>query len=414
MTTYPYDYNIDITFSHHTVRKHESGRLMAVDEQRCAANVAALKRSSLHALICSSSTSVLLLTGYWPVMGGSVAVATTDGRVFVIIPEDERELAQAVGSAQIITYTPETLGRLEPPIHALSATLGSLLRSLSLSNNVGTEFRLGMQPASYLSSHVFHTSLIDQLESFRLSARFVSADTILDTLKATKTSKELSLIRRSAEVASHGFAIAAKCVKPGLRESEVAAEIQSAFDRSPRAEGLERSYGAFYCMSGPNSAKASAAYARTRQRTLCDGDLVMIHANTCADGYWTDITRTYIVGAPDTRQRDMQDAIAEARSAAIDAVRPGVKASRVDQVARDVMTAHGFGAAFRHSTGHGVGFAAADANAHPRIHPRSPDVLEEGMTFNIEPAAYFDEYGGMRHCDMVAVTATGASVITDF
>ena len=388
---------------------------MAVDEQRYAANLSALTRSSLHALICSSPTSVLLLTGYWPVMGGSVVVMTANGSLFAILPEDEREIAQATSSAEIITYTPQTPGGLDPPIHALSTTLGPLLDSLSLSaKNVGIEFRLGMQPASYLTSHVFHTSLIDQLESFRLSARFVSADLTLDSLKSIKTSKELSLIRHSATVASDGFGKAAKCIKPGLREAEVAAEFQYAFDRSSCAEGLERSYGSFYCMSGPNSAKASAGYARTRQRVICSGDLVMIHANTCADGYWTDITRTYIAGTPDVRQRAMYSAIAEARGAAIDAVRPGAKASMVDQAARDVMTAHGFGAAFRHSTGHGVGFAAADANAQPRIHPQSPDILIEGMTFNVEPAAYIDGYGGMRVCDVVAVTSTGASVVTDF
>ncbi len=93
---------------------------------------------------------------------------------------------------------------------------------------------------------------------------------------------------------------------------------------------------------------------------------------------------------------------------------PGVAARDVDGAARNVMSAHGFADAFKHSTGHGVGFAAANANALPRIHPQSPDVLEVGMTFNIEPAAYFDGYGGMRHCDVVAVTADGASVLTDF
>ena len=260
----------------------------------------------------------------------------------------------------------------------------------------------------------FTASLITQLERLSPSTRLVPADSILDTLKAKKTPKELSLIRHSATIAAGSFAKAAEYIKPGLRESEVAAEFQSAFDRSPGAEGLERSYGSFYCMSGPNSAKASAAFARTRQRVICAGDLVMIHANTCADGYWTDITRTYVAGKPDARQQAMYSAIAEARGAAMDAVRPGVEAGIVDQAARNVMTAHGFGDAFRHSTGHGVGFAAADANSRPRIHPKSTDILEEGMTFNIEPAAYFDGYGGMRHCDVVTVTSTGASIITDF
>ena len=75
---------------------------------------------------------------------------------------------------------------------------------------------------------------------------------------------------------------------------------------------------------------------------------------------------------------------------------------------------HGLGEAFKHAAGHGVGFAAANPNGRPRIHPLSPDVLEAGMTFNLEPAAYFDDYGGMRHCDLIAVTEDGARVMSDF
>ena len=78
------------------------------------------------------------------------------------------------------------------------------------------------------------------------------------------------------------------------------------------------------------------------------------------------------------------------------------------------MSARGFAKEFRHATGHGVGFSAANHDAIPRIHPKSKDLLEEGMTFNVEPAAYFDGYGGMRHCDVVAVTSTGVEVLTDF
>jgi Xaa-Pro aminopeptidase len=110
----------------------------------------------------------------------------------------------------------------------------------------------------------------------------------------------------------------------------------------------------------------------------------------------------------------MRAAIEEARHAALNAIHPGVLAKRIDEAARSIMKSHGFGSAFKHATGHGVGFAAANANALPRIHPLSPDVLEPGMSFNIEPAAYFDGYGGMRHCDVVAVTSAGAAVLTGF
>jgi Xaa-Pro aminopeptidase len=167
-------------------------------------------------------------------------------------------------------------------------------------------------------------------------------------------------------------------------------------------------------MSGPNSGNAYSAYARTRQRTVEDGDLVMIHCNSCGDGFWTDITRTYTVGVADQQQDEMRSALMEARQAALAAIAPGTKAKDVDLAARSALGDRNFGAQFKHGTGHGVGFAAANSNGIPRIHPESPDVLAAGMTFNIEPAIYIEGYGGMRHCDMVAVTETGAEVLTDF
>ena len=78
------------------------------------------------------------------------------------------------------------------------------------------------------------------------------------------------------------------------------------------------------------------------------------------------------------------------------------------------MQEQGFGAAFKHSTGHGVGSEAINADARPRVHPLSPDTLAEGMIFNVEPAAYFDGYGGVRHCDVVAVTGRGCDLLTPF
>jgi Xaa-Pro aminopeptidase len=218
----------------------------------------------------------------------------------------------------------------------------------------------------------------------------------------------------NVKVAEAGFSAAPQAIQEGLRETVVAAAIQSAFQQSPAASRIERNYGFFYCMSGPNSAKAAAAYARTRQRIVEANDLVMIHANTCGDGYWTDITRTWTVSEPTQKQANMRAAIMEARLAALEVIRPGRHARDVDQAARSVLVKHGYGKEFKHPLGHGVGFAAANAKGRPRIHPASPDVLEAGMTFNVEPAIYFDGYGGMRHCDVVAVTSIGVKVMTDF
>ncbi len=386
-----------------------------IDAERKNRVMEVLAESHLDAIACASPSAVLLLTGYWPVMGASVVVFTKEGEVHVVLPEDEVELAERTSRASLIPYRPSSLASLTFPIEALGNPLGLLMMTLRLCKAaIGIQVDQGMQPASYASSVQFRSSLVGLLQRLAPEASYRSCDSALEQMQARKTAKELEGIRRASDIAAAGFAHAAEAIEVGRREAETAADVQAAFQASTKAQGVERSYGFFFCMSGPNSATASAAYARTRQREIEAGDLVMIHANTCADGYWTDITRTYIAGTASHRQDTMRSAIFAARNAALVTIRPGVPARDVDRAARDVMRAHGFGDAFKHSTGHGVGFAAANANALPRIHPHSPDVLEEGMTFNVEPAAYFDGYGGMRHCDVVTVTSEGATVFTDF
>ena len=388
---------------------------MAADPERNARTAAVLLDAHLDAAIVSSPTQVLLMTGYWPVMGSSVALFSSDGEVHLVVPEDEVELAAKTSSAHITSYQPANLRSLNSPIDSLKVALRSILAKLGLAKaRVGIEVALGVQPSSYAVSTVYHSSLATLLQELLPRATFVGSDEMFECMKAAKTATELDLLQKTCCVAAAGFLKAEAAIQPGLREPEIASALQAAFDTTPLASEFERSYGYFFCMSGPNSAKASAAYARTRQRVVEPGDLVMIHANTCGDGYWTDITRTYTAGEPTARQNDIRAAISEAREAGLGAIRPGVMGRDVDHATRLVMKAHGLGEAFRHASGHGVGFAAANPNGRPRIHPLSQDVLEEGMTFNLEPAAYFDDYGGMRHCDLIAVTKVGAKVMTDF
>ncbi len=387
---------------------------MAIDTERYMRTMSLLSDSGYDALVCSSATEVLLLSGYWPVMAQSVAVFTSEGAVKVVVPEDEAELVEKTSAAEIIPYQPATIHTLASPLSRLKEPLQFALKTFSTSKVcVGIQMEQGLQPASYAVSAVFRASFAALVRDILPEAELSGCDEFVETMKAVKTAKELEILHTASSVAAAGFRVAGKCIEPGRRESEVAAEIHAAFETTRAADCLQRSYGYYFCMSGPNSATAAAAYARTRQRVIQEGDLVMIHANTCADGYWTDITRTYCAGTPSRRQEEMRSAIDEARAAALRSVRPGATGREIDGAARLVMDAAGFGKAFKHAAGHGVGFAAANPNGRPRIHPLSYDVLEKGMTFNLEPAAYFEGYGGMRHCDVIAVTADGAKVITE-
>ena len=388
---------------------------MHEDRERQERVIEAMRAADMDAILSGSPTGVLLLTGFWPVMGGSVAILTSSGERHVVLPEDEMDLAQAMSSASLSPYKPARKEKLVIPMEALSGPLADVLRQLGLERaRIGAEMERDTQPATYAVATEFRHALLESLHRIAPEATFTPCDTVLKELKAVKTPGELDLLRTATAVAEDGFRAVETILEPGLREMEVAAHVHASFQVSSRAEQLERSYGFFFCMSGPNAALAAAAYARTRQRRLQKGDLVLIHANTCADGFWTDLTRTYTVGPPSPRQERMRAAIMEARSAALEAIHPGARASEVDLAARSVMERHGLAEAFKHPAGHGVGFNAANAHSLPRIHPRSPDILQKGMTFNVEPAAYFTGYGGMRHCDMVAVENSGATVLSNW
>ena len=247
-------------------------------------------------------------------MGASVVVFTKEGKVHVILPEDEVELAERTSCASLIPYRPSTLASLTSPIDALANPLRLLMVKLGLCKAaIGIQVDQGMQPASYASCVQFRSSLVGLLQRLTPEANYRSCDSALEQMEARKTAKELEGIRRASDIAAAGFEHAAEVIQVGRREAEIAADVQAAFQASTRAQGVERSYGFFFCMSGPNSATASAAYARTREREIEAGDLVMIHANTCADGYWTDITRTYTAGTTSHQQDTMRSAIVRSK-----------------------------------------------------------------------------------------------------
>ena len=388
---------------------------MSIDPERHSRVIAMLRKEKLDALLCSAPTQVLLLTGYWPVIGNTIAIFTVDGEVHVLLPEDEHEIAANSSNAVLTDFIPEQLQILTTPKEAIEKHLTYLCRKLAITQGrVGMELEQNLQPASYAVTACYRSTLRDLLHEEFPKLRIVAADSQLEQLKSSKTAVELECMQANVKAAEAGFNVSPDAIHDGLRKADIAAATQSAFERAPIAARMQRSYGFFYCMSGPNSPSAAAAYARTRQRIVEANDLVMIHPNTCGDSYWTDITRAWTAGKPTEKQVHMCEAIMEARLAALDVILPGKQAKDVDQAARSVLVKHGYGKEFKHALGDGVGFAASNAKGRPRINPASPDVLEAGMTFNVEPAIYFDGYGGMRHCDVVAVTATGVEVLTGF
>jgi Xaa-Pro aminopeptidase len=379
------------------------------DPERLDRVAAELRANRAAAVVCGLPCNILMLTGYWPVVGNSLAIVTSDGDLQLITPSDEEELARRAGVTRITTFEAGSLSDLRTLSEILSPLLQAVVREMGLENAVvAYESDGAFEPASYISMHFFGDGIFEMLENAFKSGSLVAADDLLAHLRAVLTAAELSNVREACRIAGDAFESGARAIAAGQTELEIA----DAFRRG--LSPIRRSGGHVSCMSGPNSERASGAFAISGARAIERGDFVLVHCNSWLEGFWTDITRTWTLGEPDAKQKAVQSAIAEARAAALDSIRPGASASQVDLAARAVMKKHGFEAEFRHGAGHGVGYAAIDHNAQPRIHPKSPDILETGMVFNIEPAAYSPEFGGSRHCDVVAVTRSGFELITDF
>ncbi len=245
--------------------------------------------------------------------------------------------------------------------------------------------------------------LFDALRTALTSSReLVAIDEAVEELRMRKTSSEIARIRQSVATNSRAFRRALKALRPGIRESELAAEI----DYQQRRAGAESPAFETIVASG---ARSALPHARPTEAKIGHGGILLIDMGSFENGYASDMTRTLYMGKAPKRFKMLYKAVLEAQLAAVDAVRPGVAARRIDLAARAVLEKHGFGKEFLHSTGHGLGL---EIHELPRIGKKSGTILQTGFAITIEPGAYFEGYGGVRIEDTVLVTEGGCEVLT--
>jgi Xaa-Pro aminopeptidase len=159
--------------------------------------------------------------------------------------------------------------------------------------------------------------------------------------------------------------------------------------------------------AGPNGAKP---HARPSSRRIERGELVVIDFGAVIDGYCSDMTRTVCVGEPaSATARRMVEVVSASQRAGVAAVAAGVTGKAVDEACRALITDAGWGDAFVHGTGHGVGLEIHEA---PRVSSTSTDTLAPGHVVTVEPGVYLPDEGGVRIEDTVIVTDSGCSPLT--
>ena len=375
-----------------------------------------LEDSNLDGLVCFSPSNVLMMSGYWPVVGTSIVAANRAGDVVVLAPKDEADLAHDGWAGDVVQFSPGSLHEELDPNRAIRKPLGDLLARVGLTNGpVGYESAPLYEGSSYSATYRFHGTLPQLLNEVGSDQKWLPGDHLIQKLRFALTPYEIDKIRCGGDILGRAFQSARESIRPGAREPDGATALEGTFAKLGLSEpGVTRAGAFAWCMSGPRSGQAGGAFAMTSNRALETGDLVLVHVNPFVDGYFGDVTRTYCLGRPNEKVGRMYEAIFEAREKALAAVRPGVRAADVDRAARDVIDSHGFGQYFTHGVGHSVGFSVISAEFPPRLNPASLDILQPGCTVNIEPSIYIQGFGGIRYCDVITVTNDGYELLTDF
>jgi len=228
-----------------------------------------------------------------------------------------------------------------------------------------------------------------------------NASATVERLRMVKDRDELGRIRAAVQLGATLFDRALEVIRPGVRETDVAADMEYA---ARRAGAEEMSFPTIIA----SGARSALPHGRASSQAIAGG-FVVCDFGVILAGYCSDQTRTVWVGNVPQEARQVYDAVRQAQEAAIDAVRPGATVGEVDAAARTVLRKAGLARHFTHSTGHGVGLEIHEA---PKVADGQKEVLQPGMVITIEPGVYFPGKWGVRIEDMVAVTVGGCEVLT--
>ncbi len=342
--------------------------------------VRALEAEGLDGVLVTSRANIRYLTGF---SGSAALVAATRADLLLVTDfrYDEQARAEAAAVARVEVESTSVWERLFKEL----ATLGSLVA-------VGYE------------AHALTVKDAERLAEGGKAWRWKPTTELVERLRVRKDAGEVAAIRSAAALAGEALARTLREVRPGLSELEIAGLLEGALRRL----GSEGHPFPTIVASGPRTA---LPHARSSRRSVAAGDWLLLDFGAQVDGYCADITRTVVVGARATeRQRTLYALVEEAQRRARAGVRAGMAGREADALARDVIAARGFGDAFGHSLGHGIGLEVHEA---PRLAKTNADPLPVGAVVTIEPGVYLAGEGGVRIEDDVHLAAQGPELLSD-
>lgn len=352
-----------------------SATSILVQTDRLARLRARLAEASCDAVLLTRPQNIAYVSGFVGSAGAAVVTATA---AYLVV--DFRYVEQAAAQAPRIQRV-----RATGPL--LDAT-GALLVQIA-ARRIGVEAE-----ALPVGAH-------RRLEGAVAPAEVVPLEG-LDRIRWLKDAEEIACLRRAAAIADEAFAAVLPLIQPGATERDIAVELEYRLRRG----GSERLPFDLIVASGPRSA---LPHGVASERVIGRGEFVTIDFGAVVGGYHSDCTRTIVTAPATERHRTIYELVRSAQAVALAGLRAGITGREADALARERIAAAGYGDAFGHSLGHGVGLQVHEG---PTLSPREEAVLAPGAVVTVEPGVYLPQWGGVRIEDLVVVTETGCEILT--
>ncbi|MBD7906800.1 M24 family metallopeptidase [Sporosarcina gallistercoris] len=334
-----------------------------------------LAEKELDALLVTSGYNRRYMTGFTGTAG--VAIISKDDAVFITDFRYMEQAADQIKEFRIVQHEKTIIEEVAQQVAQMKVE------------------RLGFEKEDL-------TFGMYELYKSKVTAELIPTSGLVEKLRIIKTPEELDVLKQAAKIADDAFAHICGFIKAGMTELEVSNELEFFM----RKQGATSSSFDTIVASG---VRGALPHGVATDKKIQSGELVTLDYGALYNGYISDITRTVAVGEPSEKMREIYEITLAAQKLAVEGIKPGMTGIQADAIARDYIASKGYGDAFGHSTGHGIGLEVHEA---PGLSFRSETVLEPNMTVTAEPGIYLPGIGGVRIEDDLVITENGCERLT--
>lgn len=337
---------------------------------------AEMKRRDVEAILVTSPFNLRYITEFTGTAG--LALVTQDRAVFITDFRYTEQAGVQVKEFEVVQAKKNLMDEAVQAIHSL-----------------------GIKTLAFEQDYMTYATALQYKEKVEVEMEPIS--NLIEKIRMVKTPEEVAVLKAAAKIADDAFEHICGFIRPGLTELDVSNELEFFM----RKQGATSSSFDVIVASGLRSA---LPHGVATDKVIETGDMITLDFGALYNGYISDITRTVAVGEPSAQMKEIYDIVLKAQELGVEKIGPGMSGIKADAIARDFIKSKGYGEAFGHSTGHGIGL---EVHESPGLSFRSETVLEPGMAVTVEPGIYLPGVGGVRIEDDILITESGNERLTN-